>query len=138
LTGRASKFRLASVIIYPESVRVIMKISRQRRRKIITAIAMILLLSAASVVAVQSTGPRRPRRWAVRPLNRERITFGHYHSLVQFIKQNDKEQFFKYTRLSPALFNALLAIVEQHLAKHPAGILFFQFIFVVGISFVIE
>jgi membrane peptidoglycan carboxypeptidase len=115
-----------------------MKISRQRRRKIITAIAMMLLLSAATVVAVQSTGPRRPRRWAVRPLNRERITFGHYHSLVQFIKQNDKEQFFKYTRLSPALFNALLAIVEQHLAKHPAGILFFQFIFVVGISFVIE
>jgi hypothetical protein len=95
LTGRASKFRLASVIIYPESVRVIMKISRQRRRKIITAIAMMLLLSAASVVAVQSTGPRRPRRWAVRPLNRERITFGHYHSLVQFIKQNDKEQFFQ-------------------------------------------
>jgi hypothetical protein len=67
LTGRASKFRFASVIIYPESVRVIMKISRQRRRKIITAIAMMLLLSAASVVAVQSTGPRRPRRWAVRP-----------------------------------------------------------------------
>jgi len=61
---------------------------------------------------------RYNRRWWVRPMLRDRESLGHFHNLFQFMKNNDDEQFFKYTRMTVQQFEKLLHIVKSKLMKH--------------------
>ncbi|KAJ8913057.1 hypothetical protein NQ315_006558, partial [Exocentrus adspersus] len=42
-----------------------------------------------------------------------------YGLLVKYAQKDDKEQFFKYTRMAPDLFDYLLSLIECHLQKDP-------------------
>lgn len=42
---------------------------------------------------------------------------GHFHTLFQFIKNNDDEQFFKFTRMTVSQFERLLELVLEPLTK---------------------
>jgi len=61
---------------------------------------------------------RYNRRWWVRPMLRDRESLGHFHNLFQFMKNNDDEQFCKYTRMTVQQFEKLLNIVKLKLTKH--------------------
>lgn len=60
---------------------------------------------------------RRERRWGVRPINRKRITKGHFHNLFYDMKTVDKEHFIKYTRMSSECFYFLLNLIQHKLVK---------------------
>lgn len=62
---------------------------------------------------------RARRRYAVRPLNRARRQQGHFSNLVAYVKENDPEQFFKYTRMTSMQYDHLLELVERQLRKRP-------------------
>lgn len=57
-------------------------------------------------------------RWSVRPINRKRVTKGHFHNLFYDMKRIDKEHFAKYTRMSSECFYTLLSLIEHKLVKH--------------------
>ncbi|KAJ8911757.1 hypothetical protein NQ315_008809 [Exocentrus adspersus] len=83
---------------------------------------IIMLLLFATCIGVWCTkryrlNQRRLRRYAVRPMNRSRRQFGHFANLVNFMKNHDQEQFFKYTRMTPSLFDHLLTLVGSQLQK---------------------
>ena len=77
----------------------------------------LLLLGAASAVMLLSK--RQPRRYGVRPLNRNRSTSGHFVSLFNDMGAIDHEQFHRYTRMTPARFENLLGIVGPSITKDP-------------------
>lgn len=60
---------------------------------------------------------RKKRRWGVRPINKKRITKGHFHNLFYDMKRVDKDHFVKYTRMSPECFYALLNLIQHKLVK---------------------
>ena len=62
---------------------------------------------------------RQPRRYAVRPLNRNRRVDGHFASLFTDMATMDHEQFFMYTRMTPSMYEELLRIVGPSIAKDP-------------------
>lgn len=59
----------------------------------------------------------RPRRWGVRPQNKERTQLGHFYKLIQIMKNKDPDQFYKYTRMTIPVFNKLLRLVSPYLEK---------------------
>ncbi|KAL1488582.1 hypothetical protein ABEB36_015045 [Hypothenemus hampei] len=61
---------------------------------------------------------RRKRRYKVKPINRQRKLYGQYEKLFKNMKENDPEQFFKYTRLSSEQFDFLLALIDPHIKKN--------------------
>lgn len=56
------------------------------------------------------------RRYWVRQLLLQRKQNDHY-TLFQFIKNNDDEQFFKFTRMTVPQFERLLELVQEPLLK---------------------
>ncbi|KAF5281755.1 hypothetical protein FQR65_LT14550 [Abscondita terminalis] len=80
----------------------------------IIAVSSVIIASALAITALNK---KRHRRYAVRPMNRRRDEYGHYSTLVRFMKDNDHEQFFKYCRMSPAMYDHLLALMSPHLQK---------------------
>lgn len=42
---------------------------------------------------------------------------GHFHTLFQYIKIKDHEQFFKFTRMTVSQFEELLQILRESLTK---------------------
>lgn len=60
----------------------------------------------------------RPRRWGVRPQNKERTQLGHFYKLIQIMKNKDPDQFYKYTRMTIPVFNKLLGLVSSYLEKN--------------------
>jgi len=42
---------------------------------------------------------------------------GHFNNLFQFIKNNDNEQFFKFTRMTVKQFEMLLEVIQESLRK---------------------
>ncbi|EFN64873.1 hypothetical protein EAG_00284, partial [Camponotus floridanus] len=47
---------------------------------------------------------RSRRRWWVRPINRSRDDFGHFNILFSYMKEEDHEEFFEFTRMVPSQF----------------------------------
>ena len=57
------------------------------------------------------------RKYWVRPMLLERKEKGHFYTLFQFMKNNDHEQFFKFTRMTVSQFEKLLNLIERPLTK---------------------
>lgn len=57
------------------------------------------------------------RKYWVRPMLLQRKHKGHFHTLFQFMKDNDDEQFFKFTRMTVLQFERLLELVQESLIK---------------------
>lgn len=60
---------------------------------------------------------KKKRRWWVKPVNRNREKYGEFRRVMLELKLNVKEWYFTYTRMSPSLFESLLAIVGPSLVK---------------------
>ncbi|KAB0790317.1 hypothetical protein PPYR_15346 [Photinus pyralis] len=74
-----------------------------------------LLVCCAALVHLKHM---RHRRYKVRPINRQRHRYGHFHRRVQLMKTlQDDEQYVKFTRMSPAVFDNLLGILGPALQK---------------------
>ena len=58
----------------------------------------------------------RKRFW-VHPINRKRKQQGEYPNLLQEMQLRDHESFFKYFRMSPAVFKSLLHLVAPFIIK---------------------
>ena len=59
----------------------------------------------------------RKRRFWVRPLNVNRLETGAYYSLIKRMREVDREQFFKFVRMSPERFDHLIGLVEPYIRK---------------------
>jgi len=57
------------------------------------------------------------RKYWVRPMLLQRKQKGNFYTLFQFIKNNDDEQFFKFTRMTVPQFERLLELVQDPLTK---------------------
>ncbi|XP_032685188.1 protein ALP1-like [Odontomachus brunneus] len=57
------------------------------------------------------------RRWWVRPINVARPIYGDYEHLVQELKYNDLETFFRYARMKKETFKHLLQMTKPFLTK---------------------
>lgn len=87
---------------------------------IITA-STLLIISALGVYMAIVKKNRRNRRFKIRPINRQRNTHSQFHFYLRVMENMDNEQFFKYTRMSPELFNDLVELVYPYLVKDPRG-----------------
>ncbi|KAK3916620.1 Protein ANTAGONIST OF LIKE HETEROCHROMATIN PROTEIN 1 [Frankliniella fusca] len=61
--------------------------------------------------------PRRQRRWVVRPTFQMRSQWGAWYTKIPFMKEHDEELFFNFLRVTPAVFDELLAKVRPHLER---------------------
>ncbi|XP_067210957.1 uncharacterized protein [Linepithema humile] len=95
--------------------------NRQRQKTLMFGMALLLsnVYAACVLLRNKKKNKRKPRRYAVRPLNRKRHETGHFFSLMKDMLniEYDQEQFFKYTRCSPSQFNELLQLVGPKLQK---------------------
>lgn len=78
----------------------------------------LLLLAAAATAVCVAAGVRKKRRFKTRPMNRQRNVHSIFERLVKYAEVDDVGQFFKYTRMTPQLFNYLLSLIEPHLKKN--------------------
>lgn len=84
----------------------------------VASFMFIMLGSAYNFYISSNQKKRRKRRWGVRPIFQRRRELGHYHNLFLQMKGADREQFFKYTRMSPTCFHKLLNLIQHKLEKH--------------------
>ena len=75
-------------------------------------LGMILCVYAA----LKITKIRRRRRFKTRPINRKRRLSGNFQYYIN-MKVWDLDQFFKYTRMTPPVFEKLLTWVKPHIQK---------------------
>lgn len=80
----------------------------------------ILFVLIASTAYYHLITRRNPRRYAVRPINRNRKQKGLFNNLLTAMVQEDEEMFFKYTRMTIKMFFYLLSLVEEKLKKDPS------------------
>lgn len=64
---------------------------------------------------------RRPRRYKVRPLNRNREKKSFFYVRFLPMKANDPYKFYEYTRMTVQLFHKLLTMIEPRLTKTEFG-----------------
>jgi len=57
------------------------------------------------------------RKYWVRPMLLQRKEKGHFYTLFKYIKDNDHEQFFKFTRMTVPQFEKLLNLLREPLTK---------------------
>jgi len=85
----------------------------QRVKKICVAINLIKII----IQLLQKKRKISKRKYWVRPMLLQRKSKGHFNNLFQFMKNNDDEQFFKFTRMTVRQFEMLLKIVQESLRK---------------------
>lgn len=73
-------------------------------------------LFTLTLVTLKMMKVRKPRRWSVRPVNRNRDITGQYRHFLK-LKNIDEEQFFIYTRMSVRNFNLLLNLISSKIVK---------------------
>lgn len=78
--------------------------------------ALGLMLCAHAVLRVKRNGQKRQRRFKVRPINRTRKSSGNFQ-YYRKMKTWDKEQFFKYTRMTTVVFEKLLSKIKSRIQK---------------------
>lgn len=78
-----------------------------------------IIVIAASYYHYKSTNfkVRRPRRFGVRPVYKDRKIHGEYITFFNKIKENDPDLFFTYTRMCPDTFDYLLQLLKDKLKK---------------------
>lgn len=89
-----------------------MKTSRKKRALVMSA---LVLLGAFCVIR-----KRRFRRFGVKPILKLRRKYGQFEKLFQYMKSNDEDEFFAYTRMTPKIFQFLLNMVSDDLKKCPS------------------
>ncbi|KAK3925297.1 Metaxin-1 [Frankliniella fusca] len=67
------------------------------------------------VLEVEDVVPQRQRRWVVRPLYSMRRQWGAWYTKIPFMRENDEELFFNFLRVTPAIFDELLAKVRPYI-----------------------
>lgn len=77
---------------------------------------IFLLLSTGAYFLLNHS---RHRRFKIRPVNRNRKQLNVFDNLLLFMKNNDRDQFFKYTRMSPEMFDYLLNLIKPFIQKDP-------------------
>lgn len=83
------------------------------------ALCLNLLKLSSSLVDLEyerTNDVKQGRRWWVRPSNQNRSLLG-YHHVIEEMRLVDKEEFFNFHRMSPKLFDKLLALVGPELQK---------------------
>lgn len=78
-----------------------------------------MLLIATTFFATGIIKKRKHRRFKIRPMNRNRRETSVYKNIIQYAEQNDREQFFKYTRMSPEMFRYVLSLIEPFIQRSP-------------------
>jgi len=86
-----------------------------RRRKLLLLSASLSYLFAELLRFI--TLNRSRRRWWIRPINRPCNEFGHFQNLFSYMKREDHEEFFEFTRMVPSQFNKLCDLVRPLLTK---------------------
>jgi uncharacterized Fe-S cluster-containing radical SAM superfamily protein len=74
----------------------------------------LALLLCAVIIKLKQKGHRR---YKVRPINRERRKLGNFQCYIK-MKSWDREQFFKYTRMTTHVFEMLLKKVKPIIEKN--------------------
>lgn len=85
--------RIKAVLVTVNLVAIILQILRRKKKK------------------------TQKRKYWVRPMLLERKEKGHFHTLFQFIKGQDHEQFFTFTRMTVSQFEKVLEILRKPLTK---------------------
>jgi len=85
-----------------------------KRRKLLLLSASLSYLSAELLRFITLNHSRR--RWWIRPIN-PRNEFGHFQNLFLYMKREDHEEFFEFTRMVPSQFNNLCDLVRPFLTK---------------------
>ena len=100
-----------------------MSLSRQDAINILNGDLLILNAVASLYFEYESRRieHRKPRRFAVNPVNRERRRQGYYANLVAEMRLSDTETFFNFHRMTPAIFDELLCIVGPFITKMDVG-----------------
>lgn len=80
----------------------------------IIKIMNIIFIMVKAVILVRK---RLRRRWWVRPVNVNRNDLGFQQIGFAKLKANDKEHFFKATRMTVEKFNALLILLKERLQR---------------------
>lgn len=75
--------------------------------------ALGVLLCSAAIIKWRK---KRVRRYRIRPINQNRHLNSQY-VYFQKMKAIDEEQFFKFTRMTRALFDELLGIIKNKISK---------------------
>nr|XP_037272462.1 protein ANTAGONIST OF LIKE HETEROCHROMATIN PROTEIN 1-like [Rhipicephalus microplus] len=78
-----------------------------------TLVLLMLLIKKRKQVREQ----RQPRRWWIRPVFLARKQEGLYHTAMKRMREGDHGFFFKFYRMTPALFDVLLRFVALDLTK---------------------
>ena len=66
-------------------------------------------------------GKRRLPRWWVRPYLRKREELGVFHTLFQELREDDREYFFRFCRMSPESFDYIAYMVYDKIKKKPTN-----------------
>ncbi|KAH6940342.1 hypothetical protein HPB50_026947 [Hyalomma asiaticum] len=86
---------------------------RSRTLMVMRLVLLLLLLKKRKQIRAR----RRPRRWWVRPVFLARRQEGLYHTAMRRMREGDHGFFFKFYRMTPALFDILLSYVAADLTK---------------------
>ena len=83
-----------------------------------------MLLLALNIIAKRrrrrrynNSSTKELRKYWVRPLFRQREELGSFNILFKQMRQNDREQFFRYSRMSPESLDYLSHLVAPYIKK---------------------
>lgn len=91
-----------------------MRLSRKKQVGFLMSAVLLSLLVMARKKRKQF------RRYGVRPFLKQNKKHGQYEKLVKYMIENDEDEFFSYTRMSPKVFKYLLGLLKAELKKHPS------------------
>ena len=86
-------------------------------RMVAVNVRLLLLLQYRNILLLCQNARKRKRRCWVRPLWQKRKEQGIFHNLVQEMQLFDHFMYFKYFRMTPAMFEKLLRFVAPEITK---------------------
>ena len=84
---------------------------------IIHKLATVLVILRRRRRKRQKAKAKTKRKFWISPLNLEHSLLGAYNSTFLLARENDRFNFFKYTRMSPERFNHLLSSIRSTIEK---------------------
>lgn len=70
------------------------------------------------MLVAQAMNSRRPRRWHVRHIFRGRKIYGAWYSLIPIMREHDREEYFRFLRMTPESFDYILEKLGPIIQKH--------------------